>query len=120
MKIKVSLRIFLAALILPAFIISCTKERDEIPSVVDCNAVNAKYSTDISTVVQSNCAINSGCHGSGSVNGPGPLTSYNQVSAAAAIIKDAVVSRRMPLGGTLGSTDINKIKCWVDSGAPNN
>ncbi len=101
-------------------IISCTNKRDEILTSSDCSSINAKFSSDVNPIIISTCAINSGCHGAGSVNGPGPLTSYTLISRAATDIKNAVVSKRMPLGSSLSDADINKIKCWVDSGALNN
>lgn len=102
------------------FIFSCTNKRDEIITPSDCSTINAKFSSDVNPIIISTCAINSGCHGAGSVNGPGPLTSYTLISRAASDIKNAVVSKRMPLGSSLSDADINKIKCWVDSGALNN
>lgn len=99
---------------------SCTKIRDAVPVSSDCSTINAKFITDINPIIQSYCAINSGCHSNGSVSGPGPLTNYSQINAVAANIREAVISGRMPLGSVLSSNDLQKIKCWVDSGALNN
>lgn len=84
-----------------------------------CSSVSAKFMTDVRPVIQNNC-VSSGCHGAGSTNGPGPLLTFEQVKNAAASIKSAVVSRRMPLGRTLTSEQIQSISCWVDNGALNN
>ena len=120
MKIKIKLSVVFIAIVIVGFLVSCTKIRDEIPTTSGCGAINAKFITAVNPIIQSYCAINSGCHGTGSVNGPGPLTNYSQMSGAAENIKDAVVSRRMPLGASLSEADIQKIRCWIDAGAQNN
>lgn len=90
------------------------------PPTSSCASVPAKFSTDVSAIIQSSCAISSGCHGNGSTNGPGALTTFNQIKNAAAFIKSEVVSKRMPLGGSLTNSQIQSISCWVDNGALNN
>lgn len=106
-------------LLLPA--IGCTYKKELTNATSnDCSAVPGSFSADIMPILQSSCAINSGCHAAGSVSGPGPLTNYIQVQGAAADIKFAVQTRLMPLGSTLSNADIQKISCWVSAGAPNN
>lgn len=97
---------------------SCTKKKDDI--VNNSCSTTPGFVTQVAPIIQTNCATNSGCHVSGSVSGPGPLTSYTLIKGAAERIKTAVVSRRMPLGATLSEADIQKIRCWVDAGAPQN
>jgi uncharacterized membrane protein len=53
-------------------------------------------------------------------NGPGALTTFNQIKNAASAIRSAVVSKRMPLGGSLTDAQIQSIACWADNGALNN
>jgi len=96
---------------------ACTKDPDV---TVDCSGPARSFITDISPVFQTSCAINSGCHATGSINGPGPLLDYSQIFNARADIRSAVASRHMPLNATLPATQINAILCWIDSGAPNN
>ncbi len=120
MKVKKTVLLICTVISSSVFIISCTKIRDAVPRTSDCSISTAKFSMDVSPIIQSNCAINSGCHGAGSVNGPGPLTGYSQISRVATDIKDAVVSGRMPLGSSLSSADIQKIVCWTNSGTLNN
>jgi hypothetical protein len=99
---------------------SCTKDNDGGSSNLDCNTVtNKAFAADISPVIQSSCAI-SGCHASGSTNGPGQLTNYTEIFSARASIRSAVASGRMPQTGSLSTSQKNAILCWVDSGAPNN
>lgn len=87
---------------------------------VDCNTVtNKAFAANISPIIQSSCAI-AGCHAAGSTNGPGPLTSYSEISNAKTRIRSAVSSGVMPQGSSLSTAQKNSIICWIDSGAPNN
>jgi len=90
------------------------------PTPSSCSSVPAKFSTEVNPIIQSSCAIGSGCHGNGSHNGPGPLLSFDQIKNAASSIKSAVVSKLMPLGGSLTMEQIQSISCWADNGALNN
>jgi len=99
------------------FIYACTKK----PEVtVDCSGPAKSFVTEVSPVFQTSCAINSGCHATGSGNGPGPLLNYSQIFNARADIRPAVASGHMPLNATLSVTEKNAILCWIDNGAPNN
>jgi len=89
------------------------------PPPSTCSSVSAKFSADVNPIIQNNCAI-SGCHGSGSNNGPGPLLTFDQIKNAASQIKTAVVNKTMPRGSTLSSAQIQTISCWMDNGALNN
>ena len=111
----------LALLISILFMCGCTYKEEifNIPAN-DCSGTIITFSSDIRPLVQSSCAISSGCHGPGSISGPGPLTNYDQVHAASSNIKLAVESRSMPVGSSLSVDDIEKISCWIKSGAPNN
>ena len=63
---------------------------------------------------------NSGCHGTGSHEGPGALTSYAAVYSARGTIRSEVISGGMPENTTLTNTQKNAIVCWIDAGASNN
>ncbi|TAF50844.1 MAG: hypothetical protein EAZ62_07290 [Sphingobacteriia bacterium] len=89
------------------------------PSPSDCSAVDSKFSTNVSAIIQSSCT-GSGCHNAGSTNGPGALTNFAQISANATAIRQSVESGRMPRGITLSTAQRNAISCWVMAGAPNN
>ena len=106
------------------FFIACSKSDDTgggDPNALDCSTVTTKsYVTDISPIIQSKCATNSNCHGSGSGNGPGELLTYQAIFNARTSIRSAVGSGTMPKEGTITATQKNSILCWVDSGAPNN
>ena len=107
------------------FAMGCSKESGKPnnsgdPAGSSCDGINAKFSSDVLPLIQTKCATGGACHGAGSTNGPGALTSFNQIENAAGSIKDAVLSGRMPLGGTLTNTQIKQISCWVNNGAPDN
>ena len=99
------------------FINACSKKPEFTP---DCSGTAKSFATDVSPVFQTSCAINSGCHATGSGNGPGPLVNYSQIFNAKGGIRPEVASRHMPLNATLTETQLNAILCWIDSGAPNN
>ncbi len=100
--------------------ISCSKDGGGGGSTtLDCSTVtNKAFAANISPIIQASCAL-AGCHATAG-NGPGALTNYAQVSAAASTIRSAVSSGRMPQGSTLTTAQKNSILCWIDSGAPNN
>ncbi len=111
-----------AILILPVVIaISCSKSgTGGGANNLDCTTItNKAFAADINPVIQTNCNI-SGCHATGSFNGPGPLTNYAQISTAAAPIRSAVSAGRMPKNSSLPTSQKNSILCWIDGGAPNN
>lgn len=100
---------------------SCYYDKEELlyPSPVDCNTLNARYSTHIAPIIQTRCAI-SGCHDASSGNKGGPFTNYTLVQLKANTIKAQVESGAMPQGSSLTANEIRLISCWVSSGAPNN
>ncbi len=110
---------FMAALI----IVSCSKSNgggggSNNPPAVTCSGTKS-FSSDVNPIIQSTCAIPT-CHNAGSINGPGALTTYQQISAAASAIKTAVGNGTMPKTGSLTTAQKEAIICWVNQGAPNN
>jgi hypothetical protein len=81
---------------------------------------NKAFAADVNPIIQSSCANNIACHSSGSVNGPGALTSYTAIFNSRTSIRSAVSSGSMPKNSTLSTNQKNSILCWIDSGAPNN
>ena len=114
-RMKKNLIFFCLSLFL---IISCSKN-DDTPSN-DCSSSPKSFSADVNPIIQSSCATNNGCHGTGSINGPGPLLTYTQVFNARFAIKSAVANGSMPKNGSLTSAQKSAIICWVDNGAANN
>lgn len=118
---RITLPVLIAASILLSY---CSGDKDDAvgppPGGNNCDNVNSQFAAHVQPILNTSCATNSSCHGSGSVNGPGPLLNYTQAKNAAAQIKAAVVSGRMPQNGSLTTAQKNTISCWVDGGAPNN
>jgi hypothetical protein len=98
-------------------LLACSK--GGVDYTADCSTTKS-YTSDVSPIIQSSCATNSGCHASGSTNGPGALTTYAQVYNARAAIRTAVANGSMPQNGSLSNTQKNAIICWIDNGAANN
>jgi hypothetical protein len=117
MKIYIILIIFFSTII-----VSCSKSSpaaaEAMNSSLDCS-VPKTFSADAAPVFQAKCAL-SGCHGAGSSNGPGELTTYQKIFSARNDIRNAVITRLMPQGGSLTNQQLNSIVCWIDNGAPNN
>lgn len=109
-------KLFLAPALLVLVASSCKKENFN----ADCSGTAKSFATDVNPVIQTTCATNSGCHASGSRQGPGALITYAQIVASKSTIKSEVASGSMPQGGTLTSAQKNAIICWIDAGAPNN
>ena len=98
--------------------IGCSKGNNMVTSV-DCSGAAKSFVTDVNPIIQANCT-SSGCHNSGSNNGPGALTSYQLISNARASIRTAIANGSMPQGGSLSAAQRNAIICWIDNGATNN
>ena len=124
---KKSILVILAAFFIVA---SCSKGGDSTGggggggggggSTTNCSGVPSAFAANVNPIIQSTCATDASCHGSGSANGPGPLLNYTQIFNARVLIKTAVGNGTMPKTGTLTAAQKNSIICWVDSGAPNN
>ena len=99
-------------------IVACSKSNDVV-TAVDCSGGAKSFVTDVNPIIQANCT-SSGCHSSGSNNGPGALTTYQQIFNARTSIRAAVASGTMPQGGSLSASQKNAILCWIDNGAANN
>jgi hypothetical protein len=114
-------KLFIAVILSFAVIVSCKKGADNTISNNNSNNCTGtvSFSADVNPVIQNICAT-SGCHNATSTNGPGPLTTYQQVFNARASVRAAVASGTMPQNTTLTTTQKNAILCWIDNGANNN
>jgi hypothetical protein len=102
------------------YLLQACKKSDESSNSVDCGGTTKSFTVDVKPIVQTSCAFDSDCHGSGSNSGPGPLLTYAEIFNARSIIRSAVVSGEMPQGARLSAAEKNAIACWIDNGAPNN
>ena len=121
-------KVFIIAIASIFILIACSKSNPNNtgggtppPPPLDCSTVTAKaFAADVSPIIQTSCATNSNCHGSGSINGPGPLIDYTAIFNARTKIRSAVASGIMPKTGTITTAQKNSILCWIDSGAADN
>jgi len=121
-------RILIFVAVLTIIIVACTKSSTTTNSsnngnnvfTEDCSGAAKSFATDVSPIIQSSCATNSSCHGTGSQNGPGPLVTYSQIFTSRADIRSAVASGLMPQNSVLSNADKNTILCWIDNGASQN
>lgn len=90
------------------------------PNAYSCSAVPFTFAKDVQPLIQTSCDQGSGCHGPGSGNGPGPLTTYTQIQNAGAQILNSIQAGRMPLGSKLSSAQLQIITCWSGNGMLNN
>lgn len=109
-KLAISMALFFIV------VVSCKKLGLYTPSY---SGTAKSFTVDVSPIVVSNCAAN-GCHGVGSKEGPGALTTFTQISNNRAQIRSAIVNGSMPQGSTLYTAQKNDIVCWIDAGAFNN
>ncbi len=103
---------------------SCYYDKEELlypgsVTTVDCATVSAKFAADVQPIISTRCAI-SGCHDI-SASGGVILQTHSQISARKdRVYTRAVLEKSMPASGALPPAEIAKLKCWIDSGAPNN
>ena len=126
-RMKKCIRHFLAITIVSITMMACSKSGTNHTDVLppppqedECASTPKSFSADVNPIIQTKCALGSGCHGNGSFNGPGALTTFEQIKSAASSIKSAVTSKRMPLNGSLTAAQFKTISCWVDNGTSNN
>jgi len=94
---------------------SCNKTETFTPV---CDGSSPTYDADISLIIQQNC---NQCHGSGSSNGD--LSTYAGISTVTSNGKfeqEVLTNQTMPQNGSLTEAQLNKIKCWVENGYPEN
>lgn len=113
-------KILLASLALVAsfaFVISCSKT--ETPAIDPCYNSSKNFTLDVNPIIQTYCN-QTACHDANSINGPGPLTNYNEVFDARDKIKAVIEAGLMPQNTTLTTSQKNTIICWINNGALNN
>lgn len=113
-KTAILLSAFLALIV---FLSTCKK--DEFKHL-DCSKLDSKYSSSIKSIISSNCTT-AGCHDGNS--GVSNLTTYDKLKPYldnGQFNEQVIKSKTMPKNKSLSQDERNKIKCWLDDGAPNN
>ena len=103
---------------------ACSKDSEDEFATQQCNTANMKYSTDILPIITNNCY---GCHDINTATNGIVLEGYAKLKVQVdndnlvGVISHANGYPAMPYNAPkLSDCDINKIKSWVQSGAPNN
>lgn len=96
---------------------ACTKKQAEEfkPETPDHPETNVSYAATIGPLFQTKCA---GCHsGSGRGTTAWLFTGYSSVRNDADRIRNAVVvTRAMPMGGSLSAAELESVRKWFDQG----
>ena len=111
-------RVFSISLIFCVILSSCTRDKG---SPITCESLNVTYAVDIKPIILIYCATPK-CHVTNGL-GKGDYTQYNVVKFtvdAGFFQKRVIVDRDMPPAVLLHDTLIQKIKCWLNDGAPDN
>jgi len=108
-------------------IIGCTynKEEELYPNTGNCDTSNVRFATTINAILQKyDCSF---CHNDVTLSGNINLANYNSVKAQVingrlfGAINHEPGFSQMPQGrNKMNQCDINKVKAWIDAGAPNN
>jgi mono/diheme cytochrome c family protein len=88
-------------------------EEEEVAEEPIGEEIVISFKTDVKPIIDTNCAS---CHGPNTPN----LTTISSIMANSSNVKGEVVSRRMPIGKTLTTEEINTIVGWIDAGALDN
>ncbi|CAM4311140.1 hypothetical protein SAMN06265348_110220 [Pedobacter westerhofensis] len=98
-------------------LLACTKKQAEEfkPSAPDVPGAKVSYAAVIDPIFKARC---NGCHSAGrSGTVAWTFSGFSSVTADADRIKNAVVvTKSMPLGGSLSAADLQSIKDWFDQG----
>ncbi len=99
--------------------VACTKDRGQLPETIpsaDCSTIH--FSEDIKPVIDDKCL---GCHSASYLCGD--LVTYDDVKSKVdngSLLQKVVRDKTMPPGNPLSEEELQKFKCWVESGGNNN
>ncbi|MBX2973521.1 MAG: cytochrome c [Flavobacteriales bacterium] len=100
----------------------CYYDKEELLYPGQCDPGDATapgyWASNIEPIITARCA---NCHYPGGL-APGDLRQYATVRTMVdngSFNQMVFVSRSMPQGGALSSCDMQKLRAWVDAGAPN-
>ena len=113
--------LLLASLLAISVIISCSKDKAEDPNPCPYDESQLRYNGIIKNIINTNCATTGSCHGSPQDQGGGEYATYAQVKEKVTngtFHNRVFVLMDMPSGAQLSTCDLQKLKDWVDKGAP--
>ena len=94
---------------------SCKKKTTFEPV---CDGSTPTYDGYVSGIISSKC---SGCHGSGSSDGDySTYSGLSTITSNGKFEKEVLTDQSMPSNGSISESDLNKLKCWVENGFPEN
>lgn len=119
-------KILLVPVFISVIVLSCTKDKYEVP-IVDssvCDTLNASYDSHIKSIIDVSCAI-SGCHESGA--GIGDFTSFTSLQPYldnGRFETRVITQKDMPPSyatiPALTDSELAQISCWIESNTPEN
>jgi hypothetical protein len=118
-------KMFLFSAIVAVIFTSCYYHKEDILYGTNCDTTNVKYSSTIKSLLNNYSCLS--CHAGANPPGGINLETYANVKTMVdngrlyGAITHAGGFRPMPDGGSkMNFCDINKIKAWMDAGAPDN
>jgi hypothetical protein len=75
------------------------------------------YTAAIKSIIDTNCATSSGCHGAGASGKP-EFNTFSKVSTNASSIFSRANAGTMPPSGKINQNLIDQIACWIADGKP--
>lgn len=119
MRLQFFAKVLFVGISAVAMFSTCRSDKGINPDLlVKCDTIT--YSKNIAPIITSSCAFPD-CHNAGSPNGD--YSTYDGLKAKAAngtLRNRVLVVADMPKVGTLTLIQRQMIKCWIESGAPNN
>lgn len=94
----------------------CKKDKN---TEINCSNIVVSYANDIAPLLTTECNT-SGCHRDNF--SAGDFTTYSGIKAKAnnGSLRSEIINKSMPINGSLSDTEIQKIVCWIESGALEN
>lgn len=96
-------------------ILACSKKNRHVAT---CDGSSPTYNSYVKGIIASNC---SGCHGPGSSDGDySTYAGLSTITTNGKFEKEVLDDQSMPKSSALPDADLDKLKCWVENGFPEN
>jgi hypothetical protein len=100
---------------------SCSKDKEDEEDPCAYDASQLTYNGLIKEIINTRCSSNGACHGTPNTNAGLEYTNYSQIKAkvdAGSFSNRVFVLQDMPQGSSLDACEMEKLKEWVNAGAP--